>query len=210
MRKSSYLIIFVLLFLFVTSAYSQIGAGRDDSTKIYTYKNVSSKPSGLFITPFIGMDFPIKTFSQNSQNALSYGARLEFASLSIYPIILFGQYQFHNHPGKDAFKSQYYLNSMETRVSAVGGGVYILLNKYLKMNFTSPFITGEINYFSINRILSPDIEIPDLKKIDSRVAFTAGLGFTLYIFDIITSYNFAGEYSSLAVRTQFHFPLVKF
>ena len=30
------------------------------------------------------------------------------------------------------------------------------------------------------------------------------------IFDIITSYNFGSEYSALSIKTQFHFPLIKF
>lgn len=54
------------------------------------------------------------------------------------------------------------------------------------------------------------MELPDLKKSESKVVLSGGLGFTLYIFDIITSYNFAGDYSSLSVKTQFHFPLIKF
>jgi hypothetical protein len=73
-----------------------------------------------------------------------------------------------------------------------------------------PFFVGEINSYSVARVLSPDIEIPGIKKTDSKIVYSAGLGFTLYIFDIITTYNFGNEYSTLSIKTQFHFPLIKF
>lgn len=210
MRKSLIFLILAVSLSLISTADAQINAGSQDSTVIYTFKSVSAKPTGLFIAPFLGADFPLKTFSGNSKNALTYGARLEFASMSIYPLVLFGQYQFQNHKGLDAYKSLYYLNTMETKISSFGGGFYFLLNKYLKSNFTSPFLVGEVKFYNVKRILSPDIDIPDLKKSESKVIFAGGLGFTLYIFDIITSYNFAGEYSSLSIKTQFHFPLIKF
>lgn len=135
----------ILLALFLTVISCTASAqdeGKTDTTSVFYVKPVSGKPSGLFIAPFLGVDFPLKTFSGNSNNAVTYGARLEFASMHIYPLVLFGEYQFTKHPGSDVYKSQYYLNTFETKVSAFGGGFYFLANKYLRSNFTSPFIVG--------------------------------------------------------------------
>ncbi|MCE1165442.1 MAG: hypothetical protein LWX07_08590 [Bacteroidetes bacterium] len=210
MRKIRFYIILLVFLSVVTSLTAQVEEGKTDTTSVFYRKPVSGKPSGIFATPFLGMDFPMKTFADNSNNAVTYGVRLEFASLHIYPLVLFGEYQFSKHPGNDIFKSQYYLNTLETRISAFGGGFYFLANKYLKSNFTSPFIVGEVKFYNVTRLVTPDVEIEGLKKSESKVVLSGGLGFTLYIFDIITSYNFGGDYSSLSVKTQFHFPLLKF
>lgn len=176
--------------------------------KIYTSSN--PKPSGIFVAPVLGVDFPMDEFSSNSKYSVSYGVKLEFASISIYPIVLFGEFHSQKHQGSDAFKTLNVLNSLETKITSIGGGVYILLNKYLKSNFTMPFIVADVKLYNVKRTISPEVNIEGIKLTDSKVVFSAGLGFTLFIFDIITSYNFAKEYSALSFKTQFRLPLIKF
>ena len=207
-------LIILLSFSFFTSfVYSQdekTEPKKDTTTNIKTYTSSNSKPSGIFIAPLLGFDIPMRDFYNNSQYSVSYGVKLEFASISIYPVVAFGKLEFHKHQGSDAFRTLNFLNSMETKITSFGGGIYVLLNKYLKSNFTMPFFVGEINSYNVTRIISPDVEIPGIKKTDSKIVYSAGLGFTLYIFDIITSYNFGNEYSTLSIKTQFHFPVIKF
>jgi hypothetical protein len=203
----------LVLFVFTSYVYSQnekTEPVKDTTNNIKTYTSSNPKPSGIFIAPMLGFDIPMRDFYDNSQYSVSYGVKLEFASLSIYPVVVYGKLEFQKHQGSDAFRTLNFLNSMETKITSYGGGVYILLNKYLKSNFTMPFFVGEINSYSVARVLSPDIEIPGIKKTDSKIVYSAGLGFTLYIFDIITTYNFGNEYSTLSIKTQFHFPLIKF
>lgn len=207
------LILICIIFFASSMLYSQDERGEqqiDTTSKSKVYVSANPKPSGIFIAPTLGFDFPLQEFANNSTYSISYGAKLEFASLSIYPIVIFGQFQFQNHPGSDAFKTQNILNSSETKITSFGGGVYVLLNKYLKSNFTMPFIVADVKLYNVKRTISPEKEIEGIKLTDSKVVFSAGLGFTLYIFDIITSYNFAKEYSSLSVKTQFRIPVIKF
>jgi len=205
----------LILFLISISTvlYSQDERGEqqiDTTNKIKTYVASNPKPAGIFIAPTLGFEFPLQEFADNSKYAISYGAKLEYASISIYPVVIFGQFQYQNHPGSDIFKTQNLLNSAETQITSYGGGVYFLLNKYLKSNFTMPFLVAGVKLYNVKRILSPDISIEGIKTTDSKVVFSAGLGFTLFIFGIITSYNFAKEYSTLSIMTQFRIPLIKF
>ena len=207
------LILLYIIFFVNPALYSQDERGEqkiDTTSKNKVYVSSSAKPSGIFIAPTLGFDFPLDEFASNSKYSISYWAKLEFASLSIYPIVIFGQFQFQNHPGSDAFKTENLLNSSETKVTSFGGGVYVLLNKYLKSNFTMPFLVADVKLYNVKRTISPEKEIEGIKLTDSKVVFSAGLGFTLYIFDIITAYNFAKEYSTLSVKTQFRIPVIKF
>lgn len=206
----------ILLILTISSSfvYSQdekTETKKDTSTSApKTYTSSNPKPSGIFIAPTVGFDVPMRDFGTNSKSSVSFGVKIEYASISIYPIVIFGKYESQKYQGSDAFRTLYILNSMDTKITSIGGGVYVLLNKYLKSNFTMPFLVGEISSYSVKRLLSPTIEIPGIKATDSKIVYSAGLGFTLYIFDIITSYNFGNEYSSLSIKTQFHFPIIKF
>jgi hypothetical protein len=215
MNSIRFIIVLFLMFLISSVVYSQDErtetkqeTKKDTTIKIYTSSN--PKPSGIFVAPILGFDVPMREFADNSSYSVAYGVKLEYASISIYPVVLFGKFELKKYPGSDAFKTLNLLSSMDTKVTSVGFGFYILLNKYLKSNFTMPFFVGEINSLSIKRTISPERTIDGIKTTDTKLVFGAGLGFTLYIFDIITSYNFGGEYSSLSIKTQFHFPLIKF
>jgi hypothetical protein len=168
------------------------------------------KSSGIFLAPDFGFNFPMGTFADKSKIAINFGARIEYASLSIYPFIPFAGVNTQKHKGSDAYMTENLLNYFDTEILSISGGVYFLANKYLRSNFTSPFLVGEIKYYSIKRTADPDRELEGVLKSDSKIIFSGGLGFTLYIFDIITSYDFAGDYSNLNVRMQIHIPVFKF
>jgi hypothetical protein len=168
------------------------------------------KSSGIFLAPDFGFNFPMGSFADKSAIAVNYGARIEYASLAIYPFIPFAGINMQKHNGSDAYMTENLLNYFDTEILSVGGGVYFLANKYLRSNFTSPFLVGEVKYYNITRTLDPDKELEGVVKSESKIIFSAGLGFTLYIFDIISAYDFAGEYSNLNIRMQIHIPVIRF
>lgn len=205
--------LFILLIIhcnvFAISKYDISGIRLQDTLKTGKTE-VNSKPGGFFIAPSIGLDYPLKVFNDNSGVGLSYGAKIEFASLSIYPFVVYAEYQYQNNPGKDQYKTVNLLNSLETTINSFGGGFYFLANKYLKSNFTMPFFIAGIKSMSVKRVYSPESAVIDINKEDNVLLFSAGMGFTLYIFDLIGTYNYAKDYSSISIKTQFHFPVIKF
>ena len=102
------------------------------------------------------------------------------------------------------------LNTFDTKISSFGITADILLNKYIHSNFTLPFLTLEVKYLSVQRIISPDIITLNYKTTDNLIGITAGAGFTLSIFDIYGGYTFAKDYSSAEIMTRIHFALIKF
>lgn len=184
--------------------------GSDTTQKMPELPRVSPAPSGIFISPMIGVVFPIKGFKDNSKSALTYGIKLEFASFKLYPFTFGVSYEHSSHSGSEELKSQYYLNSMTTKIDAFSFNIDFIVNKYLHSNFTTPFLTFDFKYFSVKRSIDPDINIPNINKSDEIFTFSAGMGMTLYIFDIIGFYQFAKDYPSFGFKTRFHFPLLKF
>lgn len=206
-------LIMVLLSLCVIM--SAVGVKAQGSDTVITGKTselprVDPNPSGIFISPMLGIVFPIKTFKDNSKSALTYGIKLEFASLKLYPFIFGISYDHSSYSGSEELKSQYYLNTMTTKIDAFSFNVDFIVNKYLNSNFTTPFITLDLKYLLVERTIDPDINIPGINKSDNIFTFSAGMGMTLYIFDIIGFYQFAKDYTSFGFKTRFHFPLLKF
>ena len=152
MNSLKVLTVLLVLFIITSFVYSQdekTEPKKDTITTLKTYTPSNPKPSGIFIAPIVGFDVPMRDFYNNSKYSISYGFKLEYASISIYPVVVFGKLEFQKYQGSDAFRTLNLLNSMETKITAFGGGIYVLLNKYLKSNFTMPFFVGEINSYNV-------------------------------------------------------------
>lgn len=212
-------ILFISIFLLSTPSYSQVDYPGDiklsefKSTKLELAelsKSKSTSISGIFISPHIGISFPMVEFGENSRAAFTYGGKVEFASTSIFPFVIGGFFQSQKHSGSEEFKADNRIDVLETTLTQFGGSVDILLGRILPTYFTLPLATIEVSQISVERVITPIANNPGLPESDSKIGITAGLGFTLYIFDILGKYTYAGEYSSFNVSTRFHFPLLKF
>lgn len=210
---------FMLIFACSTFLYSQDFYPREvklselKSSKLELAeisKNSSVSISGIFISPHIGMSFPVLAFRENSRAAFTYGGKVEFASTSIFPFVVGAFFQRQKHSGSEEFKAENRINVLETTLTQFGGSVDILLGRIFPTYFTIPLATIEVSQISIDRVITPIANNPGLLESDSKVGITAGLGFTLYIFDILGKYTYAGDYSSFNVSTRFHFPVIKF
>jgi hypothetical protein len=87
---------------------------------------------GIFISPVIGFEFPIPNFTNLAMNGFSFGARLEYASFKLHPVILGLVYQYQMHKGNEDFITKNLLNSFDLKIHSVGLSIDLLLNKYIK------------------------------------------------------------------------------
>ena len=171
---------------------------------------MSKSAGGLFISPMVGLEFPFREFSNTAKTGITYGFKLEFASKDIYPFVIGGMFQQQLNNGDVEFKTINRLDIFKTTINSFGVSLDMILNKYIKSDFTIPFVTLEAKYLTIQREISPPSNILGLETSENVMGITGGLGITLYIFDIYGTYTYAKNYSSFAIKTRFHFPLIKF
>lgn len=216
MAKNIKLVFLFLIFLNPLKSYSQNKAINFSHTTIINQDSIikgetfSGKLSGIFISPFLGIEWPVKIFNTTSVNSLTYGLKLEFANIKLYPVILGAIYTYQNNTGKDEFLTKNLLNFLNTKITSFGITADILLNKYIKSNFTLPFLTLELKYLKVQKEISPSENTLNIVMNENLMGITVGGGFTLHIFDIYGTYTFAKDYSSAGIKTRIHFPLIKF
>ena len=175
-----------------------------------TGEQVSVSTGGLFVAPFVGFAFPIQEFSNNSKAAFDAGVKLEIAHSSFYPFIIGGIFQYQSHEGTDEIKTVNFLSTFNTEILSFGGSVDFILNKYIKSDFTIPFLTLEVKAMSVTRNIAPANFNPGFETSESVIGITGGVGITLYIFDLYASYTYAGDFSTVGINTRFHYPIFKF
>jgi len=197
------------LLIFILCMFPILCFSQQDSNFVVR-KTLSTNPGGIFLAPTLSAIYPLGPFGENSKVAAQYGVRLEYASQNIYPFVVGALIEFTKHQGKDEFMTANILNVFETKTTAIGGSIDIILSKFIKTNFTIPFITLEAKYINVTRTMSPEKTIPGIELSQSELAYGGGAGFTLYIFDIYAKYSRSSSFSTFSVNTRFHFPLIKF
>jgi hypothetical protein len=165
---------------------------------------------GIFIVPYFGFVFPQRAFSDNSNVGVNYGAKVEFAHTKIYPFVVGVFFEQAKNKGSEEYKSLHRLNDFQTTITSMGAGVDVILNKYIKSNFTIPFLTLEGKYMNVSRKIDPETNVPDVLTSESLIGYTVGAGFTLYIFDLYSKYTFAKDFSHLSINFRVRYPIVKF
>lgn len=184
----------------------------DDTSVVINGKNKVQTVyiGGIFISPNIGVAFPLGEFNGSAGTGIIFGAKLEFAFSRLYPFVFGFVYEGQNFKGNSGFINNNLLTSFTTDVTYIGGSIDVILNKFIKSNFTTPVLSAEVKYASVKRNIQPDVTIPGIVPEQSLLTYSAGLAFTIYIFDINTKYTYAAEYSNLNFQLRFHFPLIKF
>jgi len=184
-----------------------------DSNEAVTEKNKPQnvKIGGIFISPNVGMVFPLGTFAGNSGIGVVYGAKLEFAFSKLYPFVFGFIYEGQTNKGDPGYMNNNLLTTLQTKFTYIGGSLDFILNNIVRSDFTTPVVSLEVKYAKMTRDIVPDIPPPPGIVADqSLLTYTGGLAFTLYVFDLNTRYTYAGEYSTLDFQIRFHFPVVKF
>jgi len=169
-----------------------------------------SKIGGVFISPMIGVSFPLGKFGNYSNSGIQYGAKIEFAYIRLYPFIFGFIYEYQKNTGNADFTTVNFLTQFDTKITSIGGSLDIILNKFLRSNFTTPIFSLEIKYAKVNRVINPSSSLPDIVRDESLLTYTAGLGFTIYVLDLSGKYTYAKDYTNLSFQARFHFPIVKF
>lgn len=178
--------------------------------KIDKTKTQKSKFGGIFISPAIGVSFPFGSFNDYSTSGFIYGFKAEIAYNKLYPFIFGILYEDQTNPGNAEFTTTNILNKYDTKITSFGGSVDIILNKFIRSNFTTPVLTLEVKYSSIVKDIEPATTDPDIPGDKNLLTYSAGIGFTIYVLDLVSKYTFASEYSNLNFQARIHIPLFKF
>ncbi len=182
-----------------------------------TVKNVPGKNKveklnfgGLFIAPNMGVSFPLGVYGDFAISGFLYGVKFELAYSRLYPFVFGFVYEHQNNPASPEFINSRFLNSFNTKIVSLGGSLDIILNKFIRSNFTTPILSVEIKYATVSREYSPTVDLPDIALDDNLLTYSAGMGFTVYVFDLSGKFTFADKYSSMIFQMKFHFPVFNF
>jgi hypothetical protein len=166
--------------------------------------------SALFLSAGGGLSVPFGSFKNNSVVSFGLLGRLEFASTAIFPVVIGGEVNYFTYNGTDEFKTSNLLRGLKTKIISAGINIEYSLVKLLRSSFTMPFLTIDVKGNTIKREYDEEKSLEELPRNESLISFGAGIGFTLFIFDIYGKYNYMKDKSYAGFYIKTKIPLIRF
>ncbi|MEP7146334.1 MAG: hypothetical protein ABI792_04950 [bacterium] len=182
----------------------------EDSNKISRGQVQKVNIGGLFVAPYVGASFPLGNFGNYSKSGIVYGAKFELAYSRLYPFVFGFVYEVQKNKGNSDFTTVNLLTQFDTKITSIGGSLDIILNKFIRSDFTTAIFSTEIKYAKVKRAITPSVTLPGIVSEESLLTYSAGLGFTIYILDLSGRYTFAKNFSNLTFQAKLHLPLIRF
>jgi hypothetical protein len=188
----------------------QFGYTQQDTSK-QTRRYYTPSLGGIFLSAGIGLSVPLGEFNNNSSSSFGLLGRLEYSSISIFPLVLGGEITYFSYGGADEFKTQNLLTTFDTKLLSVGLTAEYALSNFFNITYTTPFLTADVKYTIIKRDIEPSsVQFENLPANDKKISVGFGAGFTLFIFDFSVKYIYMKDLTSVGVFTKIKFPAIRF
>lgn len=176
----------------------------------YAEKPPSSKASGFFIAFGVGPRIPMGDFSNTTD--IGYGVNVEFSytDTDFLPVFLYANVGFEQYPGSQNYFqetefSNYHTNALPVNIGARYYFAPLLENIVLLM----PIIQASASYTYTHTLIEydDDIRTPNRTEDDHNFGFAAGAGFSMFMMELIASYNYLPSNQFISVDLKVRIPL---
>ena len=193
-RSIKYLLISVFFFTTITIAE----------------KPPSSKATGFFVAFGVGPRMPLGDFSKTAD--IGYGLNVEFSYTDneFLPVFLFANVGYEQYPGSQKYfqeteYSNYHTNALPVNIGARYYFAPLLDNIVLLM----PIVQASASYTYSHTLIEYDdgIRTPDRTEEDNKFGFTVGAGVSMFMMELIASYNYLPSNQFVSVDLKVRIPL---
>lgn len=192
--KQKYLLIFSLILLF-TSVYPQ---------------SPKEGIRGLFFSISVGPRFPITKFNQEQSTGIGFSTELSYSNLNVLPIFFNFVVSYQNHQGDFNLYKNSDHSSLSTNLINLGFGARYFMSPIME-NFIllMPILEGGITYSFINKFHQYKIYAnkDDFNENYSNFGAQFGAGFSIFLMDLVGTYNFIKNHQYLAIDLRLRIPI---
>jgi hypothetical protein len=177
---------------------------------MYAEQPPSGRVSGLFMSFGVGPRFPIADFSSTTN--LGYGVNIEFSYTDneFLPVFLYTKIGFEQFPGSQDFYretdySNYHVNAIPVNIGARYYFSPILENIILLMPIAQ--ISAAYCYSYTLHEFDKNAGKNNFTKDKHDFGFSAGAGFSMFMMELVASYNYLPEKQFVSLDLKVRIPL---
>jgi hypothetical protein len=191
MKKTSISLLLILII------YSQTGFCTD-------------KARGFFMSAGVGPRFPVGSFSNTSK--LGYGLNLEFSYTDneVIPFFLFAKVGYEQYPGSQEFYETTDYSNLSTTIVPMNLGARYYFSPLLESVFLLlPVVEASalVTYSKELHQFKSSSGKNDFAKERYKFGFSAGAGVSMFLMELIASYNFIRDNQFISADLKLRLPI---
>lgn len=187
---------FILVLLIFSSAYAGSGPGKN--------------AKGMFFAISVGPRFPLGTFGNTSKIGYGINAELSYANNEILPFFIFLRSGFETYPGSQDFYQISNNSNFSTNLIPINFGIRYYLPPLVKSQvLLMPIIeiSGSYGLFHTLHQFKIPSNINDFSENKSKFGFSAGIGFSAFLVEVLASYNYFASNQFVSLNMKVRFPI---
>ena len=176
----------------------------------FAEKPPSSKATGFFVAFGVGPRMPIGDFSNTTD--IGYGVNVEFSYTDneFLPVFLFGNIGYEQYPGSQNYfqetdYSNFHTNALPVNIGARYYFAPLLENIVLLLPIVQA--SASYTYYQTLNEFDQNSGKNNFLENESKFGFSAGAGISMFIMELLASYNYMPSNQFISIDLKVRIPL---
>ena len=177
---------------------------------VFAQKVPNDKARGIFISFGVGPRLPVNSFSNSTDIGYGFDVEIAYTDNEFLPVFLFGRIGFDQFPGSQSFyESSDYSNFSTNSLPMSFGARYYFPPLVENVVLFMPVVELSANYDYLQKLhqFKPASGRANFLEDISKFGFSAGAGLSMFMMEIMVSYNFLQTNQYISADLKVRLPL---
>lgn len=165
---------------------------------------------GLFMGVGVGPRFPIGDFSESQNIGAGFDVTFSYADNELLPFFLYTTVGYQHYPGRQDFYKRTDYSSISSNVLTLSPGIRYYFPPLIEsVMLLMPIVDAglEFAYFERSHQFKLDRGRQNYVEEFAKFGFHLGAGFSMFILDVITYYNYINNYEYISFNLRATIPI---
>jgi hypothetical protein len=166
--------------------------------------------TGVFIAFGVGPRLPVNYFANSTDVGYGFDVEISYTDNEFLPVFLYGKIGFDQYPGAQSYYETTDYSNYSTNALPVSlGARYYFPPLVEKIVLFMPVVEVSANYTYLQKLhqFKPESGNSNYLEDISKFGFSAGAGLSMFLLEIMISYNYLQTNQYLAVDLKIRLPL---
>jgi hypothetical protein len=174
------------------------------------YNPQDSKAEGVFWGIGVGPRLPVGVFANSSDLGYGFNFELSYTNTDFVPLFLFAKVGYETYPGSQSYYQKTDYSNFSTNTLPVSAGLRYYFSPLLE-NLVLIIPIAEVSvaytYYQTLNQFKPSSLKSNFTDTNSKIGFSVGGGFSMFIMEILATYNFNNSNQYVALDLKVRLPL---
>jgi len=177
----------------------------------FGFLHSADKAQGIFVSFGVGPRLPVSNFSTSTD--VGYGFNLEFSYTNnqLIPIFLFTKLGYESYPGSQGFYESTDYASFSTTSVPINAGIRYYFSPLLESAFLLiPLVEASASFSYMKELHQFKLTSGKNNYYEEnyKLGFSAGIGVSMFLMEILTSYNYFQNNQFISADLKIRLPLL--